>query len=72
MSTAKYDIVKGVLLRALRAFIAGFVGTAATIALTNITTWTELGTALAALTLSGVIGGITAVLMAADKYFRSA
>jgi hypothetical protein len=62
-------ITKRVLLRFVRAFVAGAVGTMVTIVpLTG--SWNELGTWLSSLALAGIIGGISGVLMAADKYFR--
>jgi hypothetical protein len=66
----EYSIAKGVVLRALRAFIAGFLSVAVTISLGDINSWTELGTALGNITLAGIVGGISALIMAGDKYFR--
>jgi len=61
---------KSVVLRFLRAFVAGAASTMVTVVpLTG--GWKELGVWLSSLALAGIIGGITGCLMAADKYFRS-
>jgi predicted membrane metal-binding protein len=70
MVKVPYNLYKGVALRALRAFIAGFLATAASISLNNVSTWSELSSALATLALSAFIGGLTAALMAGDKAIR--
>lgn len=66
-----YNLALGVALRALRAFVAGFLATAATISITDASSWADLATALGNIFLAGVIGGISAVIMAGDKYFRA-
>lgn len=66
----KYNVVKGVFLRGVRGFVAGFLGVAVTFTLTNISSWTELGTALMNLALAGVVGGISGCLLALDKAMR--
>jgi len=66
-----YNIALGVLLRGVRAFVAGFVATAVTISFQNVSSWTDLGTALGNVALAGVVGGISALLMASDKYLRA-
>lgn len=65
-----YNLAKGLALRALRAFVAGFVASAVSMPLTGITSWSDLNTSLINLSLAGIIGGISALLMAVDKYFR--
>jgi len=65
-----YNLAKGLALRALRAFVAGFVASAVSMPLTGITSWSDLNTSLINLSLAGIIGGISALLMAMDKYFR--
>jgi hypothetical protein len=65
------EVVKSVLFRLLRGFIAGFVGAAATVTLAGLSTWGDLASALNSLTLAGVAGGITGLLLAADKYLRA-
>lgn len=65
-----YNIAKGLALRAIRAFMAGFVATAVTLPLTGITTWSDLKSALINLSLAGIVGGISALLMAMDKFLR--
>ncbi len=71
MTSKKYNLALGVFLRGLRAFVAGFVATAVTISLGNISSWADLGSALANIALAGVVGGISALLMATDKYLRA-
>lgn len=70
MAKKPYNLVKGVVLRGVRGFVAGFLGTTVAITLPNVSTWGELGTALVNLTLAGVIGGITGALLALDKAVR--
>ena len=63
-------VIKSVILRFVRAFIAGAVATMLTVVpLTG--TWNELKTWLSALSLAGIVGGISGVLQATDKYLRS-
>jgi hypothetical protein len=66
-----YNLALGVTKRALRAFVAGFLATAGTISISNISSWGELSTALGNIALAGMIGGISAVILAGDKYFRA-
>jgi hypothetical protein len=56
--------------RFLRAFIAGFASTVTVVSIQSVTTWADLGTALNAILLAGVIGGISGVLMALEKWTR--
>ena len=64
------ELTKTLILRFVRAFVAGAVGTMVVIVpLSN--SWADLGGWLSALALSGIIGGISGVLQTADKYFRS-
>jgi branched-subunit amino acid permease len=67
----KFNLSKSVAMRALRAFVAGFVATAVSLPILGITTWSDLYTSLSAIALAGTVGGIGAMLMALDKYFRS-
>ena len=71
MAKKPYNLVLGVFLRGFRAFVAGFVATAVTISLGDVSSWSELGSALVNVSLAGVIGGISALLMATDKYLRA-
>jgi hypothetical protein len=71
MAKKPYNLMLGVALRALRAFVAGFLATAVTISLSNVSSWTDLSSALSNVFLAGLIGGISALLMAGDKYFRA-
>ena len=61
---------KSILLRFVRAFLAGAVSTMIVI-VPMAGSWTELGQWLSALSLAGIIGGISGVLMATDKALRS-
>ena len=65
-----YNIAKGLVLRALRAFVAGFVASAVSMPLTGVTSWSDLNTSLINLSLAGIVGGLSALFMALDKYFR--
>jgi hypothetical protein len=71
MVNKAYNVALGVAMRALRAFVAGFLATAVTVSLGDISSWGDLNTALGNIFLAGVVGGISALLMAGDKYFRS-
>lgn len=58
-------------LRFLKTFISGFIATAsAATALAGVSTWATLGSALNNLAIAGIVGGISAVLMAGDKLVR--
>jgi hypothetical protein len=61
---------KRVLFRFLRGFVAGAVSTAATISVTNASSWGELASVLNNLTISLIAGGVGGGLMALDKFFR--
>lgn len=64
------ELTKSLLLRFVRAFIAGAVSTMLVIVpLTG--TWDKLGTWLSSLALAGLVGGISGLLQALDKYIRS-
>lgn len=64
------DLVKTLILRFVRAFVAGAVSTMILIVpLSN--GWADLGKWLSALALGAIIGGISGILQTADKYFRS-
>lgn len=61
---------KSIAFRFLKAFVAGSVSTLGTITyFAGVTTWTQLAVALNALLLALVIGGISGVLMAAEKWY---
>jgi hypothetical protein len=64
------DIIKSVLLRFVRAGLAGAVSTMIVV-VPLAQNWTSLQGWLSALALAGVIGFITGVLTAGDKYLRS-
>ena len=63
-------LVKSVAMRFVRAFLAGAVASMALILFTG-NGWREIGVWLNGLAMAGVVGGISAVLMAADKWFRN-
>lgn len=64
-------LAKSVLLRFIKSGLAGAFSTAGTVTyLVGITTWTQLGTSLSALSLSLTIGFITGIIMAGEKYFN--
>lgn len=62
---------KIVALRFIRAFVSGAVSTMVAVLPLSATSWTEVGTWLNALALSGIIGGVTGVIMALDKLYRT-
>lgn len=65
------QIIKSVLLRFVRAFVAGAVSVMITVVpLTG--NWDELSTWLSSLALAGIVGGISGVIQATDKYIRGA
>jgi len=64
-------LLKSVSLRFLRAFLAGAVSNLIILAPFSGNSWKDVGTWIAALTLSATVGGVTGVIMAADKYFRA-
>lgn len=57
-------------LRFVKAFIAGFITSIGLITVENIHVWSDLGNVLNAIALSGVIGGINGVIMAAEKMWN--
>lgn len=61
---------KSVLLRFIRAFIAGAAAQMALILVFNGSTWEDVTNWLMALGISAIVGGITGLIMAVDKYFR--
>jgi len=60
---------KVVLLNGVRGFLAGFFAVAAAFVIPNISTIRDVGEWLFALTLAGVVGGITGCIQALHKYF---
>ena len=64
------EIIKSVLLRFARAFVAGAVSVMIT-TLTFSGGWTELRAWLSSLALGAIVGGISGVIQATDKYLRS-
>ncbi len=64
------EIIKSIILRFVRAFVAGAVGTMIT-TLTFSGGWAELKLWLSSLALGAIVGGISGVIQATDKYLRS-
>lgn len=64
------EIYKSVIKRFVRAFVAGAVGTMVTM-LTFTGGWAELQAWLSSLALGAIVGGISGVIQATDKYLRS-
>ncbi len=56
--------------RFLRAFVAGAIPTMIIVPAMTSTSWHDLGSWLSALVLAGISGGVTGILMAADKAIR--
>ena len=56
--------------RFFRAFVAGALTGVSIITVSDVTTWTDLGTTINAMLVSAVIGGINGVIMALDKAVR--
>ena len=63
--------LKRILLRGLRAFVAGALGSMVLVAPTAVDSWDHLAGWLSALSISAIIGGVTGVFMALDKWYRS-
>lgn len=64
------QIIKSVLLRFVRAFLAGAAATMVVVVPMS-GGWKELQSWLGALALAGIVGGISGVIQAMDKYYRS-
>ena len=64
-------ITKSVLMRFIRAYVSGAVASMVVVMSFSGNSWSQLGTWLSALALAGIVGGITGVIMAADKLMRS-
>ncbi len=68
------NYLKTVLYRFIRGFFAGAIATMAVITANgmryNFTTWSDLGSALSILAISGTMGGIVGGIMALDKAYR--
>lgn len=54
-----------------RAFLAGAVGTMATLAGFTGSSWKDLGVWLAALGMAAIVGGIAGLIQALDLYLRN-
>ena len=62
--------IKSALLRFIRGFVSGAISAMVVIAPNSMNDWSDLSTWLGALSLAGIFGGITGVLLAMDKYIR--
>ncbi len=60
--------LRAIVVRFIKGGIAGALSSVTVISFANISTWTELGTALVSLTLALTVGFITGVIMAAEKW----
>jgi hypothetical protein len=56
--------------RFARGFVAGFVATASTVIIPNISTINDFGSWIYALCLAGLVGAISGGLLALDKAVR--
>lgn len=61
--------IQCIIKRFARAFVAGAVATMIVV-VPVANSWSELSTWLYALALAGVVGGISGIIQAADKYYR--
>lgn len=66
-----YSKTKAVFYRFLRGAAASAVASMVMIQVSGVNSFTDVTTFLKALTIAGIVGGITGGLMALDKYFRS-
>ena len=64
------QLTKSVILRFVRAFVAGAVSTMVVVVPLS-GSWGELKTWLSALALAGLVGGINGLIQAIDKWARS-
>ncbi len=65
------ELLKSITFRFLRAFVAGAVSNLIILAPFTGSSWKDVSTWIAALTLSATVGGVTGVIMTADKWFRA-
>lgn len=61
---------KSVLMRFAKAFLSGAASAAALITVSNVSTWTDLPSALNAAIISIIVGGINGVFMGAEKWMN--
>jgi ABC-type Fe3+-siderophore transport system permease subunit len=57
-------------MRFVKAFLSGAITSLGLITVADISTWTELRSALSAIALSALMGGINGILMASEKYLN--
>lgn len=65
------ELFRTVAVRFLRAFLSGAVASMVVLSPMTANSWKDVGTWIAALSMAGLVGGITGVIMGADKYLRS-
>ena len=70
MVKTPYNLTKAVALRFVRVFVGGFLSVAVVMAFQNISSWTDLASALGNIALAGTVAGITALFVAGDKALR--
>lgn len=61
------EYIKVITKRFFKAFVSGMASSATIISIADVNTWTQLGSALNALAIVAVIGGVNGVLMATEK-----
>jgi hypothetical protein len=70
MTKKSYNLKLAVALRFLRVFVAGFLSVAVVMSFENISSWTDLASALGNIALAGTVAGIAALFVAGDKAIR--
>jgi len=68
---AKTSLLNRLLKRFVRAFIAGAAASMAVFGTFSGSNWSDVAIWINALALAGIVGGISGLIMAVDKYFRS-
>lgn len=66
------SIIKRALIRFWRAFVAGASAALATVTITMPGAWSDVPSILSSLSLIGLIGGLSGVIQALDKFHRDA
>ena len=64
------ELLRAVLLRALRAFVSGALAAVAIVAPMALNSWNDLAGWLTALGIAAIVGGVNGVIMAVDKWVR--
>ncbi len=63
-------MIKAIAFRFLRAFVAGAVATMSTVLIFSGNSWGDVSVWLTGLALSGLVGGVTGLIQATDKFLR--